>query len=265
MDFPRKQIKANARAALSAHYWPVVGAIFVGLLLAGGVSAVASGISSYTSVIASIEGDYASSGASGLTSALSLVGAFLSMIFGVGIAWFSYTVYRGDEPDIGNIFVAFKDGRFGRVLGGMLLVTLYTVLWSLLFLIPGIIKGYQYSMMPYLLIDRPDLTIKECFAMSKQMTDGNKWNLFVLELSFIGWAILSVFTLGLLTIFYVGPYQNLALGGAYDFLKRTRMPQAQQPVFQSATYEANYTETQDLSNNDTWNQTSDNNDNIFDE
>ena len=90
-------------------------------------------------------------------SLLSFVGAFIAMFFTVGIAYFNYKVYRGEEPDLGDIFIAFKDGRFGRVLGGMLLVEIYTFLWSLLFLIPGIVKSYQYSMMPYLLIDRPDL------------------------------------------------------------------------------------------------------------
>ena len=59
--------------------------------------------------------------------------------------------------------------------------------------------------------------------MSKQMTSGFKWSLFVLELSFIGWAILAVCTLGLLDLFFVTPYLTLALAGAYDYLKRTRM------------------------------------------
>lgn len=274
MDFPRKQIKANARAALSANYWPVVGILLLGGLLASAVSVIAS-IPSYVSIFSSLaDGSYPYGVSSGstITTVLSVVGVLLTIIFQVGISWFAYLVYRGDEPDVANLFVAFKGNNFPRVLGGMLLVMLYTFLWSLLFLIPGIIKSYQYYMMPYLLVDRPDLSIKECFAMSKQMTDGHKWHLFVLDISFIGWAILACFTLGILDIFYVVPYQTLAQAGAYDYLKRTRMPQPVQqgPVFQSATYEANYTETNytetSSESKDTWQQPEvEDNDNIFDE
>lgn len=221
--FPRQEIKSNAKAALKANYWPVIGILFLGSILSGVIIGVAQIPSTVATVQASLAGvDYVPT-TSLFTSCLSIVGGLVSMLFEVGIARFAYRVYRGDAPEVGDLFAAFKDGNFGRVLGGMILVGIYTFLWSLLFIIPGIVKAYQYSMMPYLLIDRPDLSIKECFAMSKQMTSGFKWSLFVLELSFIGWAILAVFTLGILDIFFVTPYLTLAMGGAYDYLKRTRM------------------------------------------
>ena len=270
MDFPRKQIKANARAALSANYWPVVGILFLGSILASAVSTVAY-VPTYVSTVTAVMSGYYSEAAtatSSVSSVVSILGIFIAVFFEVGIAWFAYTVYRGEQPDVGNLFVGFKDGRFGRVLGGMLLVTLYTILWSLLFIIPGIIKAYQYSMMPYLLIDRSDLSIKECFAMSKEMTAGHKWNLFVLDLSFIGWLLLAVLTFGILDIFYVTPYLTLAQAGAYDYLKRTRMPQqaVERPVFQSATYEADYTkDTETRTTVDTWDETNTDNSDIFDE
>lgn len=272
MGFPRKQIKANARAALSAHYWPMVGIMFLASILSSAISVIAV-IPTYAaeiSAIYSMEAPAAGAGASMGFSLLSLVGAFIAMFFTVGIAYFNYKVYRGEEPDLGDIFIAFKDGRFGRVLGGMLLVEIYTFLWSLLFLIPGIVKSYQYSMMPYLLIDRPDLSIKECFEMSKQMTDGNKWSLFVLDLSFIGWFMLSIIVI--VDIFYVTPYFNLAKAGAYDYLKRTRMNDVrenagftEQPVFQSASYEADYTSNSTTESTDTWGATPSSNEDIFDE
>ena len=270
MDFPRKQIKANARAALSANYWPVVGILFLGSILASAVSTVAY-VPTYVSTVTAVMSGYYSEAAtatSSVSSVVSILGIFIAVFFEVGIAWFAYTVYRGEQPDVGNLFVGFKDGRFGRVLGGMLLVTLYTILWSLLFIIPGIIKAYQYSMMPYLLIDRSDLSIKECFAMSKEMTAGHKWNLFVLDLSVIGWLLLAVLTFGILDIFYVTPYLTLAQAGAYDYLKRTRMPQqaVERPVFQSATYEADYTkDTETRTTVDTWDETNTDNSDIFDE
>jgi len=221
--FPRKEIKANSRAALKANYWPVIGILFLGSILSGLVVGCASIPGTIAQTTATLAGEVYIPETSLFTSCLYIVGILLSLIFEVGIARFAYRVYRGDAPELGDLFVAFKDGNFGRVLGGMILVGIYTFLWSLLLIIPGIIKAYQYSMMPYLLIDRPDLSIKECFAMSKKMTSGFKWSLFVLELSFIGWAILAVFTLGILDIFFVTPYLTLAMGGAYDYLKRTRM------------------------------------------
>ncbi len=221
--FPRKEIKSNARAALKANYWPVVGILFLGSILSGLIVCIAQVPSSIATVQATLAGVEYVPTTSPLTSVLVIVGGLVSALFEVGIAWFAYRVYRGDAPDVSDLFIAFRDGRFGRVLGGMILVSIYTFLWMLLFIIPGIVKAYQYSMMPYLLVDRPDLTIKECFAMSKKMTSGFKWSLFVLELSFIGWAILAICTLGLLDLFFVTPYLTLALAGAYDYLKRTRM------------------------------------------
>lgn len=252
MNFPRKQIKANARAALSANYWPVVGSVFVGVILIFGISAITEIPSLYSEILAGTYGNTIGYASAAGTSSFGLVvlSALCEYVFGVGLAAFCFNVYTAKKPDIMDLFVAFKDGRLGRVLGGMFLVSLYTALWTLLFIIPGIIKGYQYSMVPYLLYDRPDLTVKECFEMSKQMTDGHKGDLFVLDLSFIGWGILTACTIGIAGIFYVSPYVRLASAGAYHYLKTTRMtyPEqafSEQPVFQSASYDADYTATAD--------------------
>ena len=93
-------------------------------------------------------------------------------------------------------------------------------MWSLLFIIPGVIKGYEYRMIPYLLAENPALSKKEAFALSKQMMDGEKFNAWVLDLSFIGWNILSAFTCCILAIFYVAPYQNLTNAQLYAVLKQ---------------------------------------------
>ncbi|MGN0142627.1 MAG: DUF975 family protein [Roseburia sp.] len=96
---------------------------------------------------------------------------------------------------------------------------LYTFLWSLLFIIPGIIKAYEYQMVPYILAENPDITKEAAFSMSKRMMDGNKWKAFVLDLSFLGWEILSGMTLGILGIFYVNPYRNQTEAALYEALK----------------------------------------------
>lgn len=84
---------------------------------------------------------------------------------------------------------------------------LYIFLWSLLLVIPGIIKKYEYLMIPYLLAKNPDMDTKEAFAVSKQMMMGQKWNAFVLDLSFIGWHLLNGLSCGILGIFFVNPYK----------------------------------------------------------
>ncbi|MBQ6662872.1 MAG: DUF975 family protein [Firmicutes bacterium] len=101
---------------------------------------------------------------------------------------------------------------------------LYTVLWGLLFIIPGIIKAYEYRMMPYILAAHPDMPTKEVFARSKEMMRGNKWRAFVLDLSFIGWELLSALTLGILHIFYVGPYRNMTNAALYEALEYGNRP-----------------------------------------
>ena len=90
---------------------------------------------------------------------------------------------------------------------------------SLLCIIPGIVKGYEYRMIPYLLADHPEMTKDEAFAASKEMMMGQKWNAFVLDLSFIGWDILSSMTFGILDIFYVMPYKMSTNAALYEAIK----------------------------------------------
>ena len=96
---------------------------------------------------------------------------------------------------------------------------LYTFLWSLLFIVPGIIKAYEYQMIPYLLAEHPDMPKDQAFAMSRQMMKGQKWKAFVLDLSFLGWSILSLFTLGILGLFYVNPYKYSTKAALYETLR----------------------------------------------
>lgn len=96
---------------------------------------------------------------------------------------------------------------FGRTVGAMFLRDLFLALWFLLFLIPGLIKHYSYRMVPYILADDPTIGAMEAITLSREMMNGHKWKAFVLDLSFIGWGLLSMLTLGLLGVFYVNPYK----------------------------------------------------------
>ena len=121
-------------------------------------------------------------------------------------------------PGVGKLLSAFRSGYYGNVVKTMFFRDLFTFLWSLLFIIPGIIKSYEYKMVPYLLAEYPDMDRKEVFARSRDMMYGQKWNTFVLDLSFIPWNILSTITFGLVGLFYVSPYQDATYAELYDAL-----------------------------------------------
>ena len=104
---------------------------------------------------------------------------------------------------------------------------LYVELWSLLFIVPGIYKAYQYRMVPYILGENPDMTYQEVLQRSKDMMDGQKWDAFVLDLSFILWHMLGGITCGLAEIFYVAPYVNLTDAALYSRLSRKDLADAQ--------------------------------------
>ena len=91
--------------------------------------------------------------------------------------------------------------------------------WSLLFIMPGIIKSCSYAMVPFILADDPSLGAREAITLSRKMMDGNKWRLFVLDLSFFGWMFLSACTFGILDIFYVNPYMHSTHAELYNVLK----------------------------------------------
>ncbi|MBR4339379.1 MAG: DUF975 family protein [Bacteroidales bacterium] len=124
---------------------------------------------------------------------------------------------RGEkEKIVGKMFGFFKD--YGRSFGIMFMVYLYIFLWSLLLVIPGLIKALAYSMSYYISKDHPEYSIDECIEASKRMMDGHKWELFVLYLSFIGWILLSILTLGI-GFLWLAPYMDTTIAHYYEELK----------------------------------------------
>ena len=106
-----------------------------------------------------------------------------------------------------HLFSGFKDdGLSNRILLSVI-KNIYIFLWSLLFVIPGIIKSYSYFLAEFISMQHPDMTPTECLNESRRLMDGHKMNLFVLELSFIGWHILCLFTFGI-GYFFLTPYIN---------------------------------------------------------
>ncbi len=121
------------------------------------------------------------------------------------------------EVHVSDLFTVYRD-QFERSFLLELLVTIYTFLWTLLFVIPGIIKTYSYAMAPYLLQENPEMTASEAINESMRIMDGNKARLFWLDLSFIGWYLLSMLTFGLLLLIVV-PYHMTARAEFYQELK----------------------------------------------
>jgi len=116
----------------------------------------------------------------------------------LGICLIFLNICRTQPAHIGQLFRYFTNGKL--LIRGMMwhvLQSIYLMLWSLLFIIPGIIKWFSYSMTPYILIDHPELSVNEAITKSREMMNGHKMELFALQLSFIGWLLLSLLTLGL--------------------------------------------------------------------
>jgi len=150
----------------------------------------------------------------GITSlASSTYGVVLLAISGAlvyGLYLYYLNLVREEASDFNLLFKAFSFsgnnlGLFGKTLGAYLLMSLYVFLWTLLFIIPGIIAAYSYRVVFYLLIDNPELGISEALRKSKEMMFGYKTKLFCLDLSFIGWALLSILTFGI-GLLWLYPY-----------------------------------------------------------
>ena len=132
------------------------------------------------------------------------ISVFLFAPLEVGCRKFFIRGSRGTF-ELGDMGAAFNSS-YMNVVKTMFLKDLYTFLWSLLLIVPGIIKSYEYRMIPYILAENPDISTQEAFDRSKTMMYGDKLNAFVLDLSFFGWILLTLCTCGLLGIFYVNPY-----------------------------------------------------------
>ena len=153
---------------------------------------------------------------------LHLIGLVL-FILALPLTWGYQTLFlgavRGGEATAKDMFEGYNKELFSRVLTTTLLYYVYVFLWSLLLLIPGCIKAYSYAMTPYILKDNPEMKNNAAIEESMRMMDGHKLELFMLDLSFIGWAILSILTCCIGFLWLV-PYMNMARVNFYEDLKK---------------------------------------------
>lgn len=258
----REELKYRGKAAFKAHYWKAVIVAVILTIVVGVGNGGSSGRSDSSpdktnAVQAAIDesmntvlGDnigpvvehvtdtiasgFNSGGFAGwiigsLWFGVALVFALVSLLFGIVIGnpievggCRFFIKERTSEPTVGMLLDPYKSGYIGKVIVTMLLRDIYTFLWSLLLVVPGIVKSYEYRMIPYLLAERPDMDPSEAFGLSKEMMNGEKWNAFVLDISFILWRFLSAITFNLVGIFYVQPYVQATNAELYAVLKENK-------------------------------------------
>lgn len=161
---------------------------------------------------------------SGILSSFAIGALFIGPLT-VGLAAFFLIPARGGAMDIANMTYAIKNGdRFTRSMLVEIFTMLFTFLWALLFIIPGIVKSYSYALAPYLAVEREDLDARACLDESQRLMDGHKWQLFILDLSFIGWMLVGILCC-CIGIYFVEPYRCAARAEFYCAL--TEAPKAQ--------------------------------------
>lgn len=154
---------------------------------------------------------------------LSFVSLFVLLPLAVGYSNSMRVLLETGDNRLTNNSFSLGFGNWLHVVWGMILSTIYIFLWTLLLIIPGLIKSYSYALTPYILVEHPEMSANEAIEESMRLMDGHKFDLFYLQLSFIGWAILSILSLGL-GIFWLIPYQMTAQAAFYRDIKNEAMP-----------------------------------------
>ena len=191
----RAELKSMAKEQIRGN----IGILFVVTLVIAAVSGIASALLSLIPVVGSL-----------------LAAVIVTPAFSLSLVRVYLALAKGVKPQAKDAFSGFDD--FWSAFKVIFLVGLYTFLWSLLFVIPGIVKGISYSMAMYVLAENKGMSATECINASKEMTNGHKMDLFVLSLSFIGWMILGSITLGIAYI-WITPYMQATFTNAYNSLK----------------------------------------------
>lgn len=205
----RAELKARAKETLKGKYWYAFGFSILTAVITGIPSCI-------TTPLQQMAGENIS--LAFLAVILAWAGIlFVTIPLGVGSTRFFINIAKGREPQVYDLFYVYKHGLGNTILTG-LLESIYIFLWSLLFIIPGIIKTYQYFMIEYMLAENPNFNRKRAFEITKTAMSGNKWKAFVLGLSFIGWELLCILTLGI-GFFFLAPYISSTMAHYYLDLK----------------------------------------------
>lgn len=223
----RYELRLSARETLNGHWGTMALATLVFMLISG----VANMHGSLGRILNQVGDIFNLSDSWGLkllatSSSLSTLGVAISIFVIFPLSFGFEQMFLRFERDrntdiVSAIFWGFKE--YWRSVAVSLLYVVYIFLWCLLFIVPGIVKAYAYSMSYYLALDHPEWDAERCIHESRMMMRGHKWQLFVLDLSFIGWRILCIFTLGIGTL-WLQPYMNQTHVKFYNELVADQQP-----------------------------------------
>lgn len=230
------EIKQRGKAAFKLNYWKsVLVSIILGIFTAttttvsynkssGDTQGLQEAFNQLQQTINSLSPGEKVAVAAGVAGGLTLI-MVISLLFRIfvtnpiEVGCYAFFKDNAKEPpaDLGSIGLGFRN--YLHTFITLFLRDLFLVLWTLLFIIPGLIKSYSYRMVPYIIVDHPELSPTQTIDLSKRMMDGHKWHAFCYDLSFIGWFILTILTLGILGIFWVNPYKDNADAALYLAIK----------------------------------------------
>lgn len=214
----RELIKEKAKGVLRQNYWPAF-IISLILTLAGARSSFNGGSNGvrwesdlnfftwqlFMTVLT-------------LSVAFVLIRVVIGFLLEIGGRRFFIKASEG-VVDFNSIGYAFREERYSNIIKVMFFRGLYIFLWSLLLIIPGIIKAYAYRFVPYILAENPGMGVDEALYLSERMTDGEKFNIFILDLSFMGWYFVGALAFGI-GVFFVNPYVDATNAELYKVLKK---------------------------------------------
>ena len=221
----RKDLKAHAKVAFKANYWKcVLVSVIITLLTGAGASGISSNSSSGTGSIDGAVNEIQDAIANepeaffivlaiilGIVAIALVISAVIEILVKnpLLIGTSTFFVDNSTEPaKLGSLTKGFKKGAYLKNVWAMFLKDLFLALGYAVLVIPGIILTYAFRLVPYILADNPDMKAMDAIKESVGLMKGNKWKAFVLDLSFIGWDLLSACTAGILGVFYVAPYKN---------------------------------------------------------
>lgn len=193
MALDRKELKDKAKKSFTPHLGAILLVLLI-VLVVYGLLAVMSGVGAIVSFI--IAGSIS----------LSFASIFLNVL-------------KGKKPVAKDLIFGFQDENLLRGLFAFLRYEIFTFLWTLLLIVPGIIKSISYSQMFYLMAENPKMTAGEAQAKSMKIMEGHKWDYFILQLSFIPWHLLSIVTFGIAEI-YVTPYVSTTNAAFYKKINK---------------------------------------------
>ena len=229
------ELKAKGKAAMKANYGIALVVSFI-LSVVGGAATGGSMGSSAGSSASEAANSFKELGLDsetvtaivlailGTVLVVAVVGLVLDIFVlnPLGVGCQNFFLRNTDAPgELGDLSRGFSPSWMNNV-GTLFLRDLFLILWSCLFLIPGIIKGYSYRLVPYIMAENPEMKGTEAITLSRKLMNGNKWKAFCFDLSFIGWFLLSVITCGLVGVFYTLPYYNCSCAELYKAIRDER-------------------------------------------